>query len=74
MFLASANMAMVCKWKSQLPNTNHMARISLPDVSHVHTQEYTCYAGLIVSQVSLVLQSRAAQEMRVRFTAGQLLH
>ena len=74
MFIASANTRTVCKWKSQPPNRNHMARILLPDVSHVHTQEYTCYFGLIISQASLILQSRAAQKMRVRFTACQLLH
>lgn len=61
-FIASANTAAVCKWDSRPPNRNHMARILLPDVSHVRTQEYTCYAGLILTQASFVLQSGAAQK------------
>lgn len=74
MFIASANTVMVCKSESPPPSRNHMARILSPDTSHVHTQEYTCYARLIIIQASLVLQSRTAQKMRVRFTACQLLH
>lgn len=73
-FIASANTVTVCNWDSRPPNRNHMARILLPDVSHVRTQEYTCYAGLILTQASFVLQSGAAQKMRVRFTARQRLH
>lgn len=60
MFIASANTATVCRWESQPPNRNHMARILLPDASHVHTQEYTCYTGLIITQASLVLQSKSS--------------